>query len=869
MSISPNNGLCIMSSPYRIKTFQDVFIQVSLPYSVVQNEQMEMIATIFNYGNKRLPISVRFTGVEDICSEAPEAGKKARKQLSIDPNSFGIVAFPMVPLKAGTYDLKVAALWTNGSDVVIKTLNVIPPGTPVEEDLTFQMDPRNRQRRAKRHIKTSRINDEIKPDSAIQGTTVKIQPHSDWQLIVPNTKECIVAGIADPYGAAAFTTLNDVDGLIRQPKGCGEQTMLFMAPTLYTLKYLNSADKLNGDLKHRGLKYLKEGYKRELSFRKDDGSFSAFPTRPSSIWLTAFVMKVFCQSFPHLNEDRFDPKVIEKGLLWLENKQEFDGSWTESYPVIHESALGGVKGKIPLTAYILIAFHECSNIFPQEKRLNAEMSKPFNNVIKKSEEFLNRHQNQLIKQKNTYAMGLVAYSLTFTNSSNTFGLMNALHDMANYENARNYKFWRNEYEVEATSYVLMSILKSGVRDSLDALSIANWLNDKRSFTGSFDTTQDTIVALEALSLYADAQRSSTSDTFLYCNVTSDRFKRSLVFNKDNALVLQKFKVEAENNILNFTTTGNGMGHMLIKLKYNVLEPPEVLCKFDIDVKIEEWKSSPENRGEQEVLPIDIGEDFFNDFDSNLLNSLDLKNRRSKRSFWDRNTFRKAFSRFRSGAPESVASNERSVTPEPVVPKGRGRSASFTDGRNDLNINISDDQNFEKNNLSRNAINNNGISKLVLVLEICIRHIPRYNSEMSIIEVGLLSGYKPHKEDLEEIINMRDSLVSKYEISERNLVIYFDKVPFGKPYCIQFRKIQEHSVSNSQAAIIKVYDYYKSGLLLCFLSLCYYIHNFDLIFQITVVLNYIHQRVSVNTSKRSAIQMCVNVPKEKTVRQIDL
>jgi hypothetical protein len=527
-------------------------------------------------------------------------------------------------------------------------------------------------------------------------------------------------------------------------------------------------------------------------------------------------MKVFCQAFPHLNEDRFDPQVIEKGLLWLENKQEHDGSWVESHPVVHENALGGVKGIIPLTAYILIAFHECSKIFPQEKRLNVEMPKPYSNVIKKSEEFLVKHQNQLIKQKNTYAMGLMAYSLTFTNASNAFVLLNALHDMANKELNRNHKFWRNEYEVEATSYVLMSILKSGVRDSLDALSIANWLNDKRSFTGSFANTQDTIVALEALSLYANTQRSSTTDTFLYCNVTSDRFKRSLVFNKDNALVLQKFKVEAENNILNFTTTGNGMGQMLIKLKYNVLEPPEVLCKFDIDIKIEEWKPSPENRGEPD-MPIDIGEDFFNDFSSELLNSLDIKNRRIKRSFFDRSTFRRAYNMFRPGTPESVASNERSVTPETIAPKGRGRtgSAAITDGRNDLNMNINEDQNFEKNNLSSNAINNNGISKLVLVLEICIRHLPRYNSEMSIIEVGLLSGYKPHKDDLEEIVNMRDSLVSKYEVSERNLVIYFDKVPFGKPYCIQFRKIQEHSVSNSQAAIIKVYDYYRAGLILSF------------------------------------------------------
>src|SRR2546425_1191437 len=55
--------------------------------------------------------------------------------------------------------------------------------------------------------------------------------------------------------------------------------MMFMAPTLFTLTYLNSVGRLTGDLKHKGVKYIKEGYKREMSFRKDDGSFSAFQTQ--------------------------------------------------------------------------------------------------------------------------------------------------------------------------------------------------------------------------------------------------------------------------------------------------------------------------------------------------------------------------------------------------------------------------------------------------------------------------------------------------------------------------------------------------------------------------------------------------------------
>lgn len=209
---------------------------------------------------------------------------------------------------------------------------------------------------------------------------MKLIPSKDFQFIVPNTQECIVSAIADQFGASVETTLTDLDQLIRQPRGCGEQTMLFMAPTLYTLRYLESVDRLNGDLLHRGTKFLRDGYKRELSFRKEDGSFSAFPIRPSSVWLTAFVSKVFCQALRFIPE--IDDSVIYTALHWLTKKQHFDGSWTEKHPPIHETALGGVQGTIPLTAYVLIAYHECSrsigltdfvmpnNVNPYERAIN-------------------------------------------------------------------------------------------------------------------------------------------------------------------------------------------------------------------------------------------------------------------------------------------------------------------------------------------------------------------------------------------------------------------------------------------------------------------------------------------------------------------
>ena len=803
MSISPSNGLCIMSSPLHLKTFQDIFLQISLPYSVVQNEQIEMVVTVFNYGSERAAILVYMYGIEDICSEAETAGQKAKKNFLVEGNSFETTSFPMVPLKTGTFDIKVVALWTKGGDVVVRQLNVIPPGVTVEEDLTFRLDPKNRQRRSKRSIKTTKIEDEIISENSIQKTVVNVEPDVT-RNIVPGTRECIIAGIGDEYGATSYTTLNDIDRLIRQPKGCGEQTMFYMAPTLYTLRYLESIERLNGDLKYRGLKYIKNGYKRILSFRKEDGSFSAFPTRPSSIWLTSFVMKVLCQSSHYLKDDKFDPKVIKEGIKWLIEKQKKDGSWTETYNIIHDNALGGIKGALPLTAYVLISLHECLSISTNELQKDRNLENDVKKSMEKSESYLKLNQNEIIRTKNTYAMALVGYGLALNDPNSALPLIDALHSTANVDNNRNFKYWRHEYEVETTAYALMAILKSGHKNSLDGLSISNWLNSVRSFSGSFSTTQDTIVALEALTLYIENQKTPSNAISLLCNIssadmTSGRFRRALTFTPENAQILQTFKLESDSSKLKFTTTGEGIGHMLVKLKYNVFEPPEVLCRFDLTIDVNEWKPPPESR---DNIPEEIGESFFDEFNADMVRRLELKTpndgSRQKRALWN------PFSRRRKPSTERRAPNSRE--------KSESSAESDRNERLESRSAITDDYTFKKNNLSSTSISSSdGKSKLVLLLETCIRHIPRYYSDMSLIEVGILSGYKVNEHDLQEIRKMEDSLVSKYEVSDRNVVFYFDRVPFGKPYCIQFRLIQDNTVGNIQSALVKVYDYYHKGM----------------------------------------------------------
>lgn len=79
--------------------------------------------------------------------------------------------------------------------------------------------------------------------------------------------------------------------------------------------------------------------------------------------------------------------------------------------------------------------------------------------------------------------------------------------------------------------------------------------------------------------------------------------------------------------------------------------------------------------------------------------------------------------------------------------------------------------------------------------------------MAVIEVGLFSGFQPVEKDL-EAARKDNPLLAKYDITEKNVILYFDKIPWEQQTCIKFRIERQHIVYNVQSAVVRVYDYYN-------------------------------------------------------------
>lgn len=104
--------------------------------------------------------------------------------------------------------------------------------------------------------------------------------------------------------------------------------MLHFVPNIVILDYLQSTNQLTPAVESKAKRYMELGYQRQLSFKHDDGSYSAFgkADKMGSTWLTAFVVRSLLQAERHM---QIEQKVIFDALDWLRNVQAANGSFPE------------------------------------------------------------------------------------------------------------------------------------------------------------------------------------------------------------------------------------------------------------------------------------------------------------------------------------------------------------------------------------------------------------------------------------------------------------------------------------------------------------------------------------------------------------
>jgi CD109 antigen len=384
-------------------------------------------------------------------------------------------------------------------------------------------------------------------------------------------------------------TIDGLDALLQMPFGCGEQNMIVLAPDVYITKYLQGSGQLKPEIMAKAEKLMITGYQRELTYRRTDGSFSAFGMSDDSgsLWLTAFVLKVFAQAKGLMY---IDDSVLSTAANWITSHQNTDGSFDAVGFVHHQEMLGGVQGKDALTAFVAIALMTAG-----EKDSSSKAIKYL--------------EGKLPQMTDPYGVAITANALELAKSPET----NTAHDklMSLAKEDENGLYWGNpelpltettpapeggaapiapafkfqpqpnrSAEIETTAYATLALNSHG--DAFNASKAAKWLVSKRNAYGGFGSTQDTVVALQALTEYATGSR---ADVDLTVTLKGGSVNQTLKINKDNYDVLQTVAVPV-NTTIDMTVTGKGNAIGQVVRRYNIpqVDTPANQQMLKIDVQ---------------------------------------------------------------------------------------------------------------------------------------------------------------------------------------------------------------------------------------------------------------------------------------------
>uniref|UniRef100_A0A8C6JNB2 CD109 antigen n=1 Tax=Melopsittacus undulatus TaxID=13146 RepID=A0A8C6JNB2_MELUD len=563
--MSENSGLGVTTAPVELEAFQPFFIFLNLPYSVIRGEQFILEVNVFNYLKEEAEVTVILDmndAFEIILTSNEINATENQQSVSVPSEDGKTVQFPIKPKQLGEVPIKVTAISSAASDAIIQKVLVKAEGVEQTYSQTVLLDLNGNKPRS-----VSKTLDFTFPSDVVSGSE-RVQ----------------VTAVGDLLGPS----INGLSSLIKMPYGCGEQNMINFAPNVYVLQYLTKTRQLREDIKSKAVSFMRKGYQRELLFQRDDGSFSAFGNDdPSgSTWLSAFVLRCFLQARPFID---IDQDVLMDTAKWIVRHQKLNGEFREPGKVLHSDLQGGTNNPVTLTAYIMSSLLG----FPDKQHAY---------VIKSATNFLEDKLEEGISDN--YTLALVTYALSWAKSIKAKEALNILNQRA--EHQGEFRFWitpaseisdswqPRSIDIELAAYALLSHFH---QDRLaEGIPIMKWLSQQRNHLGGFASTQDTVVALQALSLFAAL--TSAGRTEMDLTVTTPSLKIPEIFSIDtrNRFLLQTKELDPVQP-MTITVAADGTGFAVFQLNviYNTKHTDQRLRSvqkqeaFDLDVDVRDDK----------------------------------------------------------------------------------------------------------------------------------------------------------------------------------------------------------------------------------------------------------------------------------------
>ncbi|OPZ87589.1 MAG: A-macroglobulin complement component [bacterium ADurb.Bin429] len=529
-----------------IKVFQDFFVDIDFPVSLTQGDRVEVPVAVYNY----LPGPQQVTLAVDDGNWFKLEGP-ARQVVQMGKDEVKVVYFPITVTGIGHFPFTVTARGTAMSDAVRRSIDILPDGQEMRTSISDRLEGKV--------VKTVSI-----PVDAID------KANAMWVKLYPGAFSQVVEGL---------------DGMLRMPGGCFEQTSSTTYPNLLVLDYLKQTKKINPEIQMKAEQYVNIGYQRLVTFECKGGGFSWFGNEPAHQILTAYGLLEF-SDMAKVHE--VDPKLILRTQQWLAGKQQGNGTWEEKNQGIAEGIIDRQTGALRSTAYIAWALAESGY-------QGQELAKGIQYVKANREE-----------AKDPYTLAVILNLLTKTEreSATTAEVAEALIKLAKVTEKTSY--WEAETQtftganakgadLETTGLAAYGLVKWGRNAAFATKVLTHLIQSKDSF-GTWSTTQGTVWSLKTL-IYASSNAFGGGKGSVTITANGTKLDTVTITEEDSDVMRQldlTSLVKEGDNTLTLEYVGAGSLLYQITARYylpwTVVEKmPEMKAPLDITVQYDKTK----------------------------------------------------------------------------------------------------------------------------------------------------------------------------------------------------------------------------------------------------------------------------------------
>jgi uncharacterized protein YfaS (alpha-2-macroglobulin family) len=443
----------IGSTQSSIEVFQSFFVKPDVPLTLTQRDRVTIPVSVFNYGNETR--SVALTLRDGAWFEA----RNTTDSVTVPPNTVRQASFTITATENGEHPLTIVARGAtagaaNGTrtDAVRKRVTVEPYG-------------RERQ---------------VARSGTISGT--ERVPVSVPETAVDGSETTVLRVYPGAYGQ----TVGGLDALLSMPSGCFEQTSSSLYPNVLALQYMERTGQTNPEVRATAERYIATGYQRLLTFETStEGGYSLFGNDPANLLLTAYGL----QELSDMNRVyNVDPDVIAEMQGFITDRQRDDGSWSSDGRL--EYPLGVAGDRLTTTAYVTWSLAKSDG----QSRAVADGA-----------DYVRDNLDVESARTTTLAIALNALVAANRHDGLTQEIAAELDSRAIEGDEGEY--WTRQGEDTAVRYGEKPVLTTALvtnaflegEYNLDrADSALDWLVAQKSGQGGWGSTQNTIMALQAL-----------------------------------------------------------------------------------------------------------------------------------------------------------------------------------------------------------------------------------------------------------------------------------------------------------------------------------------------------------------------------------